>query len=654
MPASITGPYCADRAGFPRYCSTIWIDVLKGHLAPSTRSMYASAADSLYQHAESMVPSIDLDAALLAPDLLKVEAVLSASLLARQADQDARRWRLACSFVFSILQNIVGSDTGDMTQRLRFMRQRFAQLSVRVRRPSSNARALPPLALEDIYEVLHPTSLRNPFRTSQAKWRNFVLFLVLLQLGLRKGEALSLSVDALKQQFEPEVGAVRLWLDVSSADEGLDERARKPRLKTNTSQRQLPVSGALAAAIDTYVSQYRGDVEHGFLFSSAEGRPLAPSSVDHLIRAVQSHMSPGALAALEQEGTANLSAHSLHSKLPSPDPEQEMAAARSGQLLYAAAGVTTAQEGATTLPMLQQLQRVASQDGLIIDVIAYPFITDLDAILKVNPVATFGRYDHRLKIGGCKVTVDGSPQGKTAWFTTPYLTGGPGGEANWRGEPSLPTDAIRSMVKTCYDNDLQVLMHGNGDAAIDFLIATHKEMAGADLVKDRRTVCIHCQFIRPDQIAEFAILKIIPSRFTDHTFFFGDTHVMNRGLTQAAFISPMKAAFEAGLRPTNHTDAFVVPIDQMMTVWTAVNRPLRSGGVLGADQRITPYQALQAITINAAYQYREDATKGSVAAGKRADFVILSADPTKVAPETIREIHVIETIKDGRTIYNRP
>ncbi|KQP46534.1 hypothetical protein ASF31_04785 [Brevundimonas sp. Leaf280] len=111
--------------------------------------MYASAADSLYQHAESMVPPIDLDAALLAPDLLKVEAVLSASLLARQADQDVRRWKLACNFVFSILQNIVGSDTADMTQRLRFMRQRFAQLSVRVRRPSARARAIPALALED-------------------------------------------------------------------------------------------------------------------------------------------------------------------------------------------------------------------------------------------------------------------------------------------------------------------------------------------------------------------------------------------------------------------------------------------------------------------------------------------------------------------------
>ena len=341
----------------------------------------------------------------------------------------------------------------------------------------------------------------------------------------------------------------------------------------------------------------------------------------------------------------------MHSKMPSPAKEQELAAAKAGQLIYAAAGITTAQEGATTLPMLQQLQRVAAQGGLIMDVIAYPFITDIDAILKEDAPSTFGSYNKGLKIGGCKVTIDGSPQGKTAWFTTPYLTGGPGGEKDWKGGPGIPADAMRAMVKTCYDNNLQVLMHGNGDAAIDFLIATHKEMAGADLAKDRRTVCIHCQFIRPDQIAEFAKLKIIPALFTDHTFFFGDTHVQNRGLKQASFISPMKAAIEAGLRPTNHTDAFVVPIDQMMTVWTAVNRPLRSGGVLGADQRITPYQALQAITTNAAYQYREEDSKGSIAVGKRADLVILSADPTKVAPETIKDIKVIETIKDGKTIF---
>ncbi len=341
----------------------------------------------------------------------------------------------------------------------------------------------------------------------------------------------------------------------------------------------------------------------------------------------------------------------MYEKLPSPTPETEVAAARAGQMIYAAAGVTTAQEGSTKAPVVAQLQRIAKANGFIIDVVTYPFMLDLETVWKATPPTQFGKYVNGLKLGGCKITSDGSPQGKTAWFTTRYLTGGPSGEKDWKGEPILPVDAMKAAMKKCYDNDLQVIFHSNGDAAIDFLIEAHRFAAGGDLAKDRRTTCIHCQFIRPDQLKAFADLKLIPALFTDHTFFFGDTHVKNRGLAQASFISPMKAALAAGLRPTNHTDAFVVPIDQMMTVWTAVNRPLRSGGTLGGDQRITPYQALQAITTSAAYQYREEASKGSIEVGKRADLVILSADPTKVDPMTIKDIKVVETIKDGKTIY---
>ena len=341
----------------------------------------------------------------------------------------------------------------------------------------------------------------------------------------------------------------------------------------------------------------------------------------------------------------------LFTGLPGPTPATEIAAAKAGQLLYAAAGITTAQEGATHAPQLAQLQRIAKAGGLFIDVVSYPFITDIDAITRTTPFAEWGKYNNHLKVGGCKITADGSPQGKTAWFTTPYLTGGPSGQKGWKGEPGLPVDAMQATMQKCYDNNVQVLMHANGDAAIDFLIKTHLATAGADPAADRRTVCIHCQFIRPDQIAAFAKYRIIPALFTDHTFFFGDTHVVNRGMAQASFISPMKSALAAGLHPTNHTDAFVVPIDQMMTVWTAVNRKLRSGGVLGPDERITPYQALQAITTSAAYQYREENSKGSIEVGKRADLVILDADPNKVEPDAIRDIKVVETIKDGKIVY---
>lgn len=309
LPETLTGPFCADHRGLPRYCSTIWIDVLNGHLAPSTRYLYASAANSLYQQAASVVPNVDFDAALLAPDFSAIERVLSSSLLARQADQDLRRWQLACGFAFSILENLVGIDDPAMKQRLRVMRQRFAQLRVRPRRPSNPGRSLPWLAIEDLYEIFDPTSRRNPFRTPSNRWRNFVLFLVLVQLGLRSGEVLNLTVDSLKQQFDPGLGEVRHWLDVCPADQSSDKRSRKPSLKNRHAVRQLPVPQTLAVAIDTYASQYRPDVDHAFLFSSAEGRPLAPSSLGSLIDVALRHMSPQALAALRYEGISKVSPH---------------------------------------------------------------------------------------------------------------------------------------------------------------------------------------------------------------------------------------------------------------------------------------------------------------------------------------------------------
>jgi predicted amidohydrolase YtcJ len=342
----------------------------------------------------------------------------------------------------------------------------------------------------------------------------------------------------------------------------------------------------------------------------------------------------------------------MFANMPGPTLETEVAAAKAGQMLYAAAGVTTAQEGATHATQVEQLKRIAAQGGLFIDLVSYPFILDLDKVLETNAPATFGTYNNHLKLGGCKLTPDGSPQGKTAWFTTPYLTGGPAGEKDWKGEPGLPIDLMLAGTKKCYDNGLQVLFHANGDAAIDFLIKAHEHAAGSELANDRRTVAVHAQFIRPDQIKKFKQYGIIPSFFTDHTFFFADTHVLNRGKAQAYFISPMKSAYAAGLHPTNHTDAFVVPVDQMMTIWTAVNRVSRSGAIIGTNERITPMQALKAITINAAYQYREEASKGSIEPGKRADLVVLSDNPLTVKPMIIKNIKVLETIKDGRTIYS--
>jgi predicted amidohydrolase YtcJ len=343
----------------------------------------------------------------------------------------------------------------------------------------------------------------------------------------------------------------------------------------------------------------------------------------------------------------------IFAKLPRPTMEQAVAMTRAGQMLYAEAGITTAQEGATHAGEVDLMQHAAAQGANIIDVVAYPFVTDFDTVLARNPVGTWGRYINRFKLGGAKVTLDGSPQGKTAWFTTPYLTGGPGGEKDWSGEPGFPVEEARAFFKKLYGMGLPLNVHANGDAAIDLVISAHEEAAAGDPTKDRHVTVIHSQFVRPDQLKKYAEYNITPSFYTEHTFYFGDTHVQQRGEQQAFYLSPMRAAIDQGLRPTNHTDFVVAPLDQLFVIWSAVNRLSRSGVVIGADQRITPLEALKAITINAAYQYQEEASKGSLELGKLADLVILDRNPLKVAPMEIKDIKVLETIKEGKTIYTR-
>lgn len=343
----------------------------------------------------------------------------------------------------------------------------------------------------------------------------------------------------------------------------------------------------------------------------------------------------------------------VFARVPGPTDDETIDLITTGQELYLRAGITTAQEGATMKHQMDLLRIIAGRGLLKLDVVALPFVTDLDAIFAGQPPRVEKTYTNRLRIGGVKLLMDGSPQGRTAFFTTPYLVDGPAGQHDWRGEPSFPQPLLNEMVKKVYAGDAPMFVHCNGDAAIDALLEAHRAASGDDPTKPRGTVGVHSQFIRPDQLAKYAAWKITPSFFTLHCFYFGDTHVANRGLAQAAGISPMKSARALGIRPTNHTDFNVSPLDQLFTIHTAVNRVTRSGRVLGEQERVTPAEALEAITIDGARQYGEEGTKGSITPGKLADLAILSANPLTVDPATIKDIHVTETIKEGATVWRR-
>lgn len=333
---------------------------------------------------------------------------------------------------------------------------------------------------------------------------------------------------------------------------------------------------------------------------------------------------------------------------------QEIEWSRAGQMLYAEAGVTTAHEGASHLPQFETMRRASEAGANIIDVVAYPFVTDVDKVLAEFPVEEWGTYHDRFKVGGVKITLDGSPQGRTAFFTTPYLQGGPAGEQDWTGEPTFPQDLANQMLKKVHDLGVPLLVHTNGDAAIDSFLTAYAFAREGDDGRPWNVTTIHTQFLRKDQIPAFVANDIRPSFYTLHTFYFADTHIANRGEAQAAYISPMRDAIDAGLRPTNHTDFVVAPLDQMMMLWSAVNRVSRAGREVGPDQRVTPYEGLKTMTVWAAEQYGEEASKGTLEAGKLADLVILDANPLKVDPMAIRDIRVVETIKEGGTIFPIP
>lgn len=325
------------------------------------------------------------------------------------------------------------------------------------------------------------------------------------------------------------------------------------------------------------------------------------------------------------------------------------------QNYYAENGITTAQDGMTDRNAIQFFQSQGDKEKLKIDLVALAGFTELEKNLNDTAVH-FKKYKNHFKVQGTKIIADGSPQGKTAYFSKPFLTPVPGCSHDCRGLPSLSQKEMNKLFVMAYGKDNQLFIHCNGDASIDMVIAAHenacKELS-QPLDKDRRTIAIHAQFVRLDQLETFKKYNIEPSFFTNHAYFWGDAHLENLGAERANFLSPIVTADKLGLKYTNHSDATVTPINPLFTVWSAVNRVSRTGKLIGEKEKATPYQALKAITKNAAYEFFEENSKGTLTVGKMADLVILDKNPMDVDPLEIKNITVVETIKNGNSIFKK-
>ncbi|TAF53630.1 MAG: amidohydrolase, partial [Sphingobacteriia bacterium] len=292
-----------------------------------------------------------------------------------------------------------------------------------------------------------------------------------------------------------------------------------------------------------------------------------------------------------------------------------------GQKMAASYGYTTCNEG-RAMGNHEKLADYARRGKFYLDVNAW---IDYSFPQYMRSEWYSKEYKNHYRIAGLKLTLDGSPQGRTAWRTIPYLIPPDGQKQGYRGYPAIPNDKdVQKIIDSAFANNWQLKAHVNADAAADQLFrALHKATAQYG-GQDRRNILIHGQLIRMDQLDSMKKYQMVGSFFPMHTFYWGDWYKEIIGADKAQQISPIRSALNKGLRVTSHTDAPVAMPNLMMILWTTVNRISRSGTVMGPEERLTPLQALKSITLWGAEQFFEEKTKGSLEKGKLADMVVLS------------------------------
>ena len=332
-------------------------------------------------------------------------------------------------------------------------------------------------------------------------------------------------------------------------------------------------------------------------------------------------------------------------QLEGPDPEALLGAYAAAQKMYLSYGITTVQEGMLPRELVPLYQALCQKDLLTLDVVGYADAAQAGDI--TGALAPYiGQYRHNFRLGGYKIFLDGSPQGRTAWLRQPYL----GDDTGYCGYPTMTDAQVEGAIRRAVADGMQLLAHCNGDAAAAQYLAAIEKLEGEGLdVAAIRPVLIHGQFLGRDQLDAVKRAGVVVSFFTAHTYHWGDVHIRNIGLPRAKTITPAASALDKGIPFTFHQDAPVLRPDMLETVWCAVVRRTKAGVQL--EEAIGVADALRAVTINTAYQYFEEGSKGSIAPGKRADFAVLDRNPLAMAPEELREIQVVETIKAGKCLY---
>ena len=323
VPLALRGPIGCNGHQVPRFWLTFWADGLRAHLSLATNSCAIAAIDRLYETANDL--GIDLDLALTRTDMMKLEVALGAHFrrLNNRARQHrinvSRTWQNCVSFVGKILDWIGAADEGaweDICAKLHHLGETHGSLKAYRTREPAPIRALASVVVTELYEIFDPLGASNPFRSQREKVRNYLIFILLLHLGLRRGEILILGVDAFYSEFDTTAGHEIFWLvidyvGVAEKYEQSDPRTNPPSLKNNRARRMLPISLDIYMAVDVYLAGYRKATKWPHLLTSQKGRPLSPRRLNEIFEIATSRLSAAAKAALKSRGKAEVEPHDL-------------------------------------------------------------------------------------------------------------------------------------------------------------------------------------------------------------------------------------------------------------------------------------------------------------------------------------------------------
>ncbi len=311
--------------------------------------------------------------------------------------------------------------------------------------------------------------------------------------------------------------------------------------------------------------------------------------------------------------------------------------------LMTSAGLTSVhQTGAGTNDMIAY-QDAREDGGMRFRMYLFPRQQLFEDLVRSGIRTGFG--DEVLRIGAVKFSADGSASERTMYMSTPYE-----GRPDDYGILTMSQEEIHEAVENAHRNGYQVGIHANGDLTIAMVLNAYERVQTLWPRADTRHRIEHCSLVNPQLLQRIADLGVIPAPFYTYVHYHGNKWV-EYGEEKMRWMFAHRSFLDYGIPVAPASDYTPGPYEPLMALQSMVTRKDFDGRIWGPNQRISLDEALRICTLNGAYASFEENIKGSISAGKLADFVILADDPHEVDPDQIKNIEIVRTVVGGRTMY---